>query len=69
MPFLSKKKSLLSTLSMLSLATQALEKRLDCKLFAKFDEKKDYVKRCMLKHPLLLRLVPCLVLFCVGKKL
>lgn len=38
------------------------------KSFTKFDEKKDYDKRCTQKHLQTKRGTPCLVSFCVGKK-
>lgn len=37
--------------------------------FAKFDEKKDYVRRCNEKHPPSKKSAPCSVSFCLGKKL
>lgn len=61
MPFLSKKKSASSALSMSSSESQK-------KSFAKFDEKKDYDQRCTKKHLSVKRGTPCLVSFCVGKK-
>lgn len=71
MPFLCKKKSTSSTLSMSSASTAASASSLkSClnKSFAKFDEKKDYVRRCNKKHPAAQKSTPCLVSFCVGKK-
>lgn len=65
MPFLSKKKSSSSTLSMSSASSVT-----SCRnqSFAKFDEKKDYDRRCNKKHPAAKKSTPCLVSFCVGKK-
>lgn len=71
MPFLSKKKSSSSTLSMSSSSTGASASSVtSCrnKSFAKFDEKKDYDRRCNKKHPAAKKSTPCLVSFCVGKK-
>ncbi|KAF8002488.1 hypothetical protein HF325_003453 [Metschnikowia pulcherrima] len=38
-------------------------------LFSKFDEKKDYVRRCSLKTPAARKTAPCSVSLCLGKKL
>lgn len=71
MPFLLKKKSISSALSMSSDSTAASvcsSKSYQKKSFAMFDEKKDYDRRCNQKHPAAKRSAPCLVSFCVGKK-
>lgn len=72
MPFLLKKKSTSSALSMLSastVASAASSKSNQKSTFAKFDEKKDYVRRCNMKHPPQKKATPCSVSFCLGKKL
>lgn len=46
----------------------SLAKNLSC-LFSKFDEKKDYVRRCSLKSPATRKAAPCSVSLCLGKKL
>lgn len=69
MPFLSKKKSLLSTHSSASDSSSiagSLKSLKKC--FAKFDEKKDYMRRCNKKNPSQPRSPPCSVSFCLGKK-
>lgn len=67
MPFLLKKKSL-SLLSSMSLVSTSGSGNSKCQ-FAKFDEKKDYQKRCNMKHAPSNKRLPCAVSFCVGKKL
>lgn len=71
MPFLSKKKSTSSASSMSSASTaaSASSKKSNPQSFAKFDEKKDYVRRCNEKHPPQKKATPCSVSFCLGKKL
>ena len=70
MPFLSKKKSVSLTLSGSSVSTSGLASSTQAKkTFAKFDEKKDYVRRCNMKHPPDKKAAPCVVSFCLGKKL
>lgn len=69
MPFLSKKKSLLSTHSSASDSSSLIGSLTGLKKgFAKFDEKKDYMRRCSQKHPSQPRTTPCSVSFCLGKK-
>lgn len=63
MPFLSKKKSASSTLLVSSASSANYTTHLATS-FAKFDEKKDYVRRCSVKS---CKEKPKPVSFCLGK--
>lgn len=64
---LFKKKSNSSTSSLTSVSTMG-SKLSQKNPFCKFDEKKDYDRRCHMKHPAEKKAAPCLISFCLGKK-
>lgn len=69
MTFLSKKKSSLSTHSSSSDSSSLFGFKSSLKqCFTKFDEKKDYMRRCNKKSLAHTKNPPCSVSFCLGKK-
>ncbi|OVF06816.1 hypothetical protein A9F13_17g00275 [Clavispora lusitaniae] len=65
MSLFKRKSSSASSLSSLStLGSRSSQKN----SFCNFDEKKDYVRRCNVKHASSERSTPCAISFCLGKK-
>lgn len=71
MSFLTKKKSVSSTSSVSSAGSQSSSNYTTStnnkNTFTKFDEKKDYVRRCSIKNAKD-KHRPCSVTFCLGKQ-